>query len=613
MTLRDRISAIFRRDTVPLEPTDAAPRNSAGFAMGEPPAISHNMTVDRIHAALRSAESGETFDLFAIYRDILLGHAHTQNLVNQRKLNVLTKALTFVPADPANPADVKAAEACQILPQTAGWLRVALNHWLNGHLYPLAILEQVYEPAPPNALGLRFRPVGWYPVPYHLIDFTDGQIRLWSADPITGGRGSARSGLVENRHLVHRGHLLTHIPDAWGGPFRAALFWWLFATMDRDWWIRFLDRFGAPFIVGRYDTNDTGSKSTLVKAFSAATRLFGLVVSKETDIAVHAVSTSSHGEAFEKMQLFANAELSKLILGQSMTTTAQAGGLGGSQAGVQENVQASIEAWDLTVLAESVNSEIVGPFLRLNGLTGRAVMQVATDTSAELLNRTKFLEVATKAGLEPTDEAIEVLNKASGLQLRRHGSHQLASAIPTATDGSPGQESASQTPADVQGQAMNGAQVASLVDVVTSVASKGLPIQAALEILKNAFPAIPAASIQAMLQAAASAPPPAPVALSAADVGATDAEATLRRLGQPTDADLDSIAAKAAPDLASAFTGRYAPVRELIRRSTSAAALQRDLAAFFADLPAGRVAQLTEEALTAYSATAAASSFRDKP
>jgi phage gp29-like protein len=610
MTLRDRISAIFRRDTVPLEPADAAPRNSAGFAMGEPPAISHNMTVDRIHAALRSAESGETFDLFAIYRDILLGHAHTQNLVNQRKLNVLTKALTFVPMDPTSPADIQAAEACQILPQTSGWLRVAMNHWLNGHLYPLAILEQVYEPAPPNALGLRFRPVGWYPVPYHLIDFTDGQIRLWSADPITGGRGSARSGLVENRHLVHRGHLLTHIPDAWGGPFRAALFWWLFATMDRDWWIRFLDRFGAPFIVGRYDTNDTGSKSTLVKAFSAATRLFGLVVSKETDIAVHAVSTSSHGEAFEKMQLFANAELSKLILGQSMTTTAQAGGLGGSQAGVQENVQASIEAWDLTVLAESVNSEIVRPFLRLNGLAGRAVMQVATDTSAELLSRTKFLEVATKAGLEPTDEAIAVLNKASGLQLRRQGAHLDPGAPALATGAIP---AAGDVPADIQGQAMNGAQVASLVDVVTSVASKGLPMQAALEILKNAFPAIPEASIQAMLQAASSAPPASPVALSAAPGSETDAVATLRRLGQPTDADLDSIAAKAAPDLATAFTGRYAPVREIIRRSTSAAALQRDLAAFFADLPAGRVAQLTEEALVAYSATAAASSVRPTP
>lgn len=539
MTLRDRLAQIFRLDKVPLDAPGTPERSSAGFAMGEPPALSHNMTVDRIHAALRSAESGETLDLFSIYREILLGHAHTQNLVNQRKLNVLTKALTFVPLDHSSPADIQAAEACQTLPQTPGWLRVAMNHWLNGHLYPLAILEQVYEPAPPNALGLRFRPVGWYPVPYHLIDFTEGQIRLWSTDPITGGRGSVRSGLVTNRHLVHRGHLLTHIPDAWGGPFRAALFWWLFATMDRDWWIRFLDRFGAPFIVGRYDTNDTGSKGTLVKAFSAATRLFGLVVSKETDIQVHAVATSSHGEAFEKMQLFANAELSKLILGQSMTTTAQAGGLGGSQAGVQENVQASIEAWDLTVLAESVNSEIVGPFLRLNGLSGRAVMQVATDTSSELVNRTKFLEIATKAGLEPTDEAIEVLNKASGLQLRRQGSAPMPPSLPPTR----------------------------------------LPVIAKAQ----------------------------PVALAARLSGT---EATLRRLGQPTDADLDSIASKAAPSLADAFRGRYAPVREIIRRAASAEALETDLAAYFADLPAGKVAQLTEEALVAYSATAAASTPR---
>ncbi len=328
---------------------------------------------------------------------------------------------------------------------------------------------------------------------------------------------------------MHRGHLLTDIPDKWGGPFRAALFWWLFATMSRDWWVRFLDRMGIPLMVGKYDTSDTGSRDILKRAFASATKLFGLVISKETDIDFHEVNTTGHGDAFKAIQEFANGELSKLILGQTMTVTAQAGGLGGGQASVQENVQGSIEAWDITALAETVNRDIIGFFLKINGFNGRAILQVATDTTAELKARTEFLVAAHNAGLEPTDEGIKVLNKASGLPVQR--------------------------------------------------AAQPAPISA------------PALSAFARLQGE-----------TAADV--------LRRLGLPSDAQLNRIASAGAPDLAQAFRGRYAPVRDMIAASTSAADLEHRLHVHFADTPAAYLAPVLEDALTAFAATGAASAFR---
>lgn len=519
MKLFDQLTRYFRRI-----PTD---RRTVGTALGEPPALSHTLTVDRLHCILREAESGECEQLFALYRDIRLGHAHTQTITNQRQLAVLTKTLAIVPEDAANPSDVLAAKACRALTRSPGWQGIAMAHLLKGHLYPLAVLEQVYQRADANPDGLRFIPEQWVPVPYRLLDWTDGRLKIWDADPSRGHRLGTKADPIAIRHVIHRGHLLTDIPDNWGGPMRAALFWWLFATMDRDWWVRFLDRFGAPFIVGRYDTADTGSKRLLTTAFSAATRLFGLVVSKETDIQVHAVATSSHGEAFEKLQTFANGELSKLFLGQTMTVTAQAGGLGGAQAEVQQNTLGDIEAWDLSALAATVNTQIISPFLEINGFTGRAVMQLATDTGAELKGKTAFLEAATKAGLEPTDEAIKTLSDASGIQLQR-------------------------------------------------ASARALPA------LLSAF------------------------AASAASAPANSAEAILRRHGQPTNAQLDRIATLGAPDLADAFTGRFAPVRDLIAASTSAADLEHRLHLHFSTLPPARIQSLIEDALTAYAATGAA-------
>jgi len=522
MNFRDLITLAFLRQSPQPLPTDedGIPfnRRTVRTVLGEPPALSHTMTVDRVLGAFRAAEQGDPTDLFSIYRDILLGHAHTQNLVSQRKLNVLTKALNIVPEDAKNPEDVRAAAAAKILTRVPGWSRVALNHLLNGHIYPVSVLEQCYGLAPANALGVRFRPVEFVPVPYHLLDWTDGQLMLWDADTTHGQRLGTKQPPTAGRHMIHRGHLLTHIPDNWGGPLRAALFWWLFATMSRDWWVRFLDRMGIPLMVGKYDTADEGSKKTLTSAFAAAKKLFGLVISNETDVQFHEVNTTGHGEAFRALQEFANGELSKLILGQTMTVTAQAGGLGGAQASVQENVQASIEAWDLTALAETVNAEIIGFFLRVNGFTGRAVMQVATDTMAELGTRTNYLKAAHDAGLEPTDEAIDVLNKASGLPMRR------ATSLPS---------------------------------------------------LPSAF---------------------------SRSAGET-ADDILRRKGLPTNAQLDSIAAKASPDLAAAFVGRYALVRAMIEESVSAADLEHRLHVFFSDQPPASLVDLIDAALTAYAAT----------
>lgn len=508
-----------------------AGRRTVATSFGQPPALSHTLSVDRVLGILRQAEGGECQELFAVYRDILIGHAHTQTVYNQRKLAALTKALTIGPADEKDPADVAAAEACKILTKSKGWLTMAMSHLLNGHLYPLAILEQEYAICRnPKFPQVRYAPVGWHPVPYHLLDWTDGRLQIWDADPVFGQRAGTRAEPETPRYIVHRGHLLTNIPDNWGGPMRAALFWYLFAIMDRDWWVRFLDRFGAPFIVGRYDAADDASRTLLARAFSAATRLFGLVVSKETDITVHSIATDKGGEAFKQMQDFANGELSKLILGQTMTTTAQSSGLGGgAQANVQENVRGDIEAWDITALAETVNTQIIQPFLALNAIPGSAELTITTSTGADMQRQAQFLTATTAAGLEPTDEGIEVLSKSSGISLQR--------------------------------------------------ASR---------------PTVPGST---------SGPGSVPIAGLAALMAATN---LARNPRQPTDPELDRVAAAGAPDLAASFRGRYAPVRKLIEDAPSLDALMAGLADFSKDLTAGESYRIIESALTAYSANAAA-------
>lgn len=419
MKFIDRLLDLFRPPTT---------SQTVVSGMNEPPYRANLITVPQLQAILRQAEAGDVEALFSLYRDIIGGHSHLQSELNTRKLAVLGDAVNFVPFDKHSPADVTAAKAAETLTQCPSWT-LGRNHLLNASLYPLALVEKTYRAATANALGLRFELAELRPVPFHHLDFTDrGCLRLKQHNAETGQIVAGAYFLPDPaRYITHRGHLLTMIPDYWGGPLRACLFWWLFSVMDRDWWMRFLERFGAPFIVGKYNSANPKDKGVLTRAFGAATQLFALVVSKETDVEVKDVATNSHGDAFEKMHMIANRELSKLILGQTMTSEAQAQGLGGSQAAVHNTVRGDIRQFDAATLAATLEGQLVRQFLDFNGLAGRVKIITGSASPEEIKSATESLIAGTKAGLELTDQGIDQFSALGGLPFRRAAAQQPAS------------------------------------------------------------------------------------------------------------------------------------------------------------------------------------------
>jgi phage gp29-like protein len=256
------------------------------------------MDVDRIHQIFADAEAGNVQDLFAIYRDILLADSHLQGELATRKRAVIGDPLSIQPSDKKNPADVADAAwlDAQLKPLPAWFLR-ACAHLMDAVLWPVAICEKIY--APDGAGGYKLERL--VPVPDQLIDFRLGKLMLRATDPISGYPNGDIFEPDTNRYLIHRGHILG-VPDNWGGPFRSLVFWWFFSAMDREAWARFLDRYGSPFLVGKFDQADDESRSVLERAFSNATKLFGIVVSKETEVELMQASAAPTGDAFEKFQ-----------------------------------------------------------------------------------------------------------------------------------------------------------------------------------------------------------------------------------------------------------------------------------------------------------------------
>lgn len=382
----------------------------------QPPALSHTVDVDTLHGYLRLAEGGDCTMLFGLYRDILASHAHTQSCFSTRKLAVLGDGLTLTPTT-KNPADVELTKQVQAhLLDRPGWMQI-LSHFLDSTLYPISIAQRAYRAS--NKPGWRYELGEITAIPHVHLAWPQGELSI--KDTSDAGYFLGTFSQPQTRtHILHTGSLIPSVPDWWGGSMRALIFWWLFATMNRDWWARFLDRFGSPFIEGKYDEADENSKYELANAFSAATRLFGLVVSKETEIKLHQANTQG-SDAFERFQTFANAEISKLILGQTSSSDTKSLGIGGgAQAAAQSEVRDDIRKFDSLCLSHTIRTQILSPLWQLNGWITplpSVAFGLATQDEADLTG--DLVSQLFSAGIELTDEGIQTLSNRHGLQLRR--------------------------------------------------------------------------------------------------------------------------------------------------------------------------------------------------
>jgi len=357
---------------------------------------------------------------------IISGHSHIQAEFSKRKLAVLNEPITLTPDDTEDDAQVEFVADVESHINALPNLIHILSHLLDSSLYPVACAERLYRES--YKPGWRYELSQINQLPHTHLTWTDGILSRKVTTP-EGHFTGATQPILQRDFIVHRGHLLSSVPDWWGGPMRAILFWWLFSVMGRDWWARFLDRFGSPFLVGKYDSADDQSRYELQQAFSFATKIGGLVTTNEASVELHQANTSAGGDAFEAFHSAANREFSKLIVGQTLSAEGANLGLGGGQASAQEGVRDDIRKFDSTILAHTVQTQILAPLWRLNQWTTPIPTAAwGTDTEEAEINGELVAALAT-ANLEPTDEGMTIISRRIGFPIQRVKSAAPLSAL----------------------------------------------------------------------------------------------------------------------------------------------------------------------------------------
>ena len=158
---------------------------------------------------------------------------------------------------------------------------------------------------------------------------------------------------------------------------------------------QWIELFGMPQRIGKYNTYDPDSRKLLEQAFKTAGSAPYLIVPKESEIETHVVSKGS-GTSYDEFRKACNEEMLISILGQTLTTTQ--GERGARSLGeVHKDVENSKHDGDLRFV-EHILNEYVRPMLEARGFDlkgGRFRFPENSDpmTVSDLATLSKLIEI----------------------------------------------------------------------------------------------------------------------------------------------------------------------------------------------------------------------------
>lgn len=151
------------------------------------------------------------------------------------------------------------------------------------------------------------------------------------------------------------------------GIYRICAWWYLFKNYSIKDWVVFCEVYGMPMRIGKYDT---GASKDDKDALEIAVRTLGTdaagIISKATEIEfITSNSGSVSADLFENLARFGNKEMSKAILGS--TLTADSDGKGSYALGnVHNDVRIDLINADCRAIASTIRSQFIRPYVGFN-------------------------------------------------------------------------------------------------------------------------------------------------------------------------------------------------------------------------------------------------------
>ncbi|MBN8488228.1 MAG: DUF935 family protein [Burkholderiales bacterium] len=321
--------------------------------------------------------------------------AHAGAVLNKRKLAVTSRPWSVQPASKAA-TDVKAAE---LVTQALDHLRFnrLCKRLLDAQLKGFSVAEVMWEVR--DGLWLPSRVMARDP--RRFIFTLDGELRLLTREaPLEG------EALPDRKFIVHRYGGDDDTP--YGLGLGSQLFWPVFFKRQGiTFWLTFADKFGSPTAIGKYSPSaDDTERKKLLAALASIAQDAGVIIPDGMVIELLEASRAGSVDTYEKLVRYMDEQISKVVLGETMSTTAAPTGLGSTQASVHNDVRLELAQDDADELGETLDDTLIRWIVEFNLGAGVGVPKLKRTFSEpeDLSARATRDKTISEMGWEPTEE-----------------------------------------------------------------------------------------------------------------------------------------------------------------------------------------------------------------
>jgi phage gp29-like protein len=316
--------------------------------------VAGGLTPQKLARVLLAAAEGDPFEYLTLAEEMEEKDLHYRCELSKRKLAVASLPIT-VEAATDDKKDKHLAEEVRALAKNPGF-RSLLKDLLDGLGKGYSVCEIIWN------RGVKWKPgrYEWRDPRFFTFDRdTRRTVRLLDAEDPTNG-----IELAPYKFVTHLPHLKTGIPIR-GGIARVAAWAWMFKNYTVKDWLAFADVFGMPLRVGKYKPGTLDKDIDILKMAVANLGTDAAAVMPDSML-IDFIETKTTGslDLFSKMADWFDAQVSRGILGQTGTTQGTPGKLGNDDA--LSEVREDIRDDDATQLSETINRDLVIPFIDLN-------------------------------------------------------------------------------------------------------------------------------------------------------------------------------------------------------------------------------------------------------
>lgn len=320
------------------------------------PEVTIGLTPEKLRNLLKRAREGDHQDYLAMAAEMERRDPHYYSVLQTRKLAIFQLDRDVTPTVENDATEDAIAEEVRSFIKSP-MFGLALLNILDGLGKGFSVNEIIWEKDENRwtPVEIKYRNPRWF-----MFDSdTAEELRLYN--------GTAEGlPLDPFKYIIHRPQIVSGL-DLAGGLARIVAAMHLFKGYAIKDWMAFAEVFGMPIRIGKFDQGATAEqKEELKKAVRDIGSDAAAIIPNTMEIVFERANMSGNAGSdkfFSDLHDTMNKEVSKAVLGQTMTVE---DGSSLAQASIHNEVRVDIRNADAIQVANTVNRDLVKPFIDLN-------------------------------------------------------------------------------------------------------------------------------------------------------------------------------------------------------------------------------------------------------